>query len=67
MNKSAPNATTSSWVNSTNVMTTENGSAVNVKNRFITRHHHMNTQLLDSFTFAIGSVVLEEHPMRLPG
>jgi len=60
VNQSAPNAT-KSWVNSTDVMTTENLSTETVENRFLTGHHHMNTQLLDSFTFAIGSVGFVEH------
>jgi len=67
-NQSVYSATTSSWVNSTDVMTSiakDNGSVDTGINRLGSRSHHTYMQLLDSFTFAIGSVGLTDFSICL--
>ena len=59
MNLSEWNATTSSWINSSELvtsMTTENGTNETGRNRVVSGSRYMYSQLLNSLTFAIASV-----------
>ena len=59
MNVSEWNATTSSWINSSELvtsMTTENGTNETGRNRVVSGSRYMYAQLLNSLTFAIASL-----------